>query len=389
MEGHLHGIILLAILLTCLVILWRRGRQPQLAFPIFTITLAIPIVAANVLAFAFILVFPHYGILDEHPVSDRLITFLTHQVSLLLSCLVMLLYGLQWTPRGKRLLIGAFLIVCVLAGWHFTRLSEIDRYQATGIMMMSRREKAQCTPDGPCPSFVWHTWMSGLAWDPDPRPYMAHQRQLARALLMYQQSSSTETATSAINEITFPEPEQPREAWSDLRVKALRFPPSLHNARLQASLNAVGLLLVIAFTLTILILTPWRSIRWREEKWRFAFALALCLLLIMDTSHVGGGSFSYFSPSAVTQWLIPSLCLGFLGAVLKASLRMHASVIIIALVLTLGLNFQAMQLYEGKLGSGVFTAEYIDHGATRVEPVDAWHSWFTGIRFEGKRYSDY
>jgi len=35
MEGHLHGVILLAILLTCLAVLWRWGRQPKLAFPIF------------------------------------------------------------------------------------------------------------------------------------------------------------------------------------------------------------------------------------------------------------------------------------------------------------------------------------------------------------------
>ena len=384
MEGHLQGAILLAILLTCLGALWRHSRQPQLAFPIFSIALVIPIVAVNILAFVLLSVIPQYGILDEHPVSDRLITFLTHQAPILLACLAMLLYGLQWTRRGKRLLIGTFLVVSVLACWHFIRLSEFDRYRVAGTALMGRREKARCTPNGSCPASVWHTWLSGLEWDPDPRPYMNNNRQLVLAVQMYMQAHQKEAAPEALPAaVSSPESRRAYELWGNISIKELRLPASLQNARLHASLNAAGLLLVIVLTLLMLILTPWRAIRWWEEKWRFAFAPALFLLLAMATSHLWLSHLSRYSPSIVTQWLIPSICLGIMGAVLQIRPRLHAAILAVALVLAFGIDFHAMLLYKGTLGSGIFTSEFKNHSSDRIMPVNAWHNWLTGIRFEG------
>ncbi len=317
MEGDLHGLALLLVIITAAVLCYRYGRAPQLVLPTFVIWLVGGFFAMLVLHhLVFLLV--HVVWNDLSSAAQIAITFATHQAVILLVCLALVWRALTLTRAQKLLLIGSILLLGGLSLLHMQRATQRQwNYCCIPTSMAWIRESAR--PYLLTPHYYWHSVITGIGEKGTP---LSNRQTVLMAIAIMQ-------SIQPKGMITIVPPPIPEEIGENFRE-------GMTSGTLKAWVDerynqGVGsFVMVIGVMLTVLLLI--RYARWDDISYplRKRFVFGLC---------VGAVLCSFGTNIEVIPLTVMAVCLTILGWWLPNRAQLQVTMILLFLLPTIALSW--------------------------------------------------
>ena len=264
-------------------------------------------------------------------------------------------------------------MLCVLAGWHMYRLISFKTY-VTSQKVYIREYSGRYAHY----SLVWYTAISGIKEVSDA--YIP-ERQLSLGFMGQAPIKQPSIKQPPIYLYNTSEIGTPRPDWYPTHLPAWNHGVKRNaGVRRNANLNGIGLLCLLGFACLLL---GTRIILWRRHRtqcgdrnllWQFLYIITLLLLpwVLFDPRD---GNYS--------QVLITSITLGTVGWTLPYLRRVHTILMITVFLLGFLLSNHALMLHYGKFGQGIYYIQYYTpDNKPQPPPVNAWHSWLTGLQYE-------
>lgn len=371
MEGPLHGLVLLILLLSCLIICWVRGNPRWLVLPYFVLVFVAAKIVFGLLTFLAVgfldfrsLVLSYHSQQSQQYVDgwESAIDIATYQLPLFLAC-VITCYRFVVVRLAPRLLLAVVaLMLCVLAGWHVYRLISFNTYVTS-----MKADIRELYSENVHYSLVWYTAISGIeevsdAYDPRRQVALQGQALIKQPPVYLYNTSEIGT---------------PRPDWYPTH------PPAwIQGVKSNANLNGIGLLCLLGLSCLLIVI---RIILWwqrrirrtiRELLWQLLYIAALFALPWLLFGDPRESNYS--------QVLITSITLGAVGWTLPYLHRAHATMMITVFLLGFLLSGQALMLHNEEFGPEIYSYSYHSQAGDEKEhpPVNAWHSWLTGLQYE-------
>lgn len=304
MEGDLHGLALLLMVITAAVLCYRYGRAPQLVLPTFVFWLVggyLAMLVLNHLVFSLV-----HVVWNDLPSAVQIaITFSTHQAVILLVCLALVWRMLTLSHIQKLLLIGCILLIGGLSLLHMQRVTLRWGYDCDPPAMALIRESPRSFPR--YARVYWHTGITGLKEDGkwirviDVFPIAGAMKPLTLPAEIGEDIRDNISAGSL-------------KAWVDQRYDE----------------GTAAFVMVIGVMLTILLLI--RYARWDDLTYplRKRFAFGVCL---------GATLLTFGTNLEVIPLIVMASCLAILGWWLPNRAPLQLTVIVLFILPTIALSW--------------------------------------------------
>ncbi|MHB0936552.1 MAG: hypothetical protein ACYC6A_09200 [Armatimonadota bacterium] len=325
MEGTLHALALMAVIVGSAALCYCYGKRPEAVAPAFVLTLV-----GVLCGISLFVPFPRNAPTSVPPWDADLFTLLaTHQWPILACCLVLVLVFIpsRWIRAAS---VAVFLLLGTLFTLHAARMYSLVEYDIRTVGLFRRRELARAAPPGLLD--CWHVSLTGFDYDDGA----ISRRSMLSSMAVWRSPGGAVAVAPpppSAEEITVPMLEDVNTYFPEIMLDLI---PA---AEWHGPVQGVGMLLVIGLSLAVLIIFRRRIAPWRQWGWRVLYGTAIFIAagLLLMPLFTGG----LYTP----QWMIPALCLGVVGAFSTASRKVLLPFVAVVLLLGVMLCLH-MKWYE-------------------------------------------